>query len=213
MKTFDIIAVFGLVCLGTSASSARSQTPIAPPVAPPPAKAPDAKSAPAPKAEPSELPPDLQKQLDDALKEIDKLKVPEDAKENLRKRIALRPLTLRTTHLFGMSLQRPLPILVEQLQLPPMQGLALADVKADSPAAAAGLLRYDVLIEVNGKPIPSDVVVFRNDLKDVKPGTDLTFVVVRRGKRETIKGFKLPEAAGPIPPAPPAIPKLEAVRR
>ena len=47
---------------------------------------------------------------------------------------------------------------------------------------------------LNGKPVPSDMTDFQKLLKDIKPDAAVDAVVLRKGKKETIKGLKLPEA-------------------
>jgi hypothetical protein len=93
--------------------------------------------------------------------------------------------------------------LVEQLDLPNGQGLVVAEVRPDSPAARAGLKKHDILLEVNGKPVPAEPEELARQLEDVKPDTAIDVLVLRKGKRETIKGLKLPEAGPAAPPAAP----------
>src|SRR5262249_39104768 len=63
----------------------------------------------------------------------------------------------------------------------------------DSAAAKAGVKPHDILLEFAGKPVPSDVDSFRKILDDVKAKTEVDVVVLRKGKRETLKGLTLPE--------------------
>jgi hypothetical protein len=83
------------------------------------------------------------------------------------------------------------PELRAQLDLPEGKGLLVGAVLPGSPAARAGLKRYDVLVEVNGKEVPSSGDALRALLADVKPGTAVDLVVFRKGKRHTIKGLNL----------------------
>jgi len=94
----------------------------------------------------------------------------------------------------GVRASRPSDALADQLDLPRGQGLVVDDVEPDSAAARAGLKPHDVLLEFNGKPVPDDVRQFAGQLHDVKAGTPVDALVLRKGKRETIKGVKLPEA-------------------
>jgi membrane-associated protease RseP (regulator of RpoE activity) len=94
----------------------------------------------------------------------------------------------------GASLQSPSATIVDQLNLPEKQGVVLQEVKPDSAAAKAGLKNHDILLELDGKPVPSDLDDFHKMLKGIKPDTAVDAVVLRKGKKETIKGLKLPEA-------------------
>lgn len=122
----------------------------------------------------------------------------------------------------GAMVEAPSAVLVEQLDLPKNVGIVLTEIQADSAAAKAGLKANDILLEIGGKPVPSEAQEFRDALKEIKADTAVDAVVLRKGKRETIKGLKLPEVKEdpfggfggfrgvpqalvdpPIPPAPP----------
>jgi beta-lactamase regulating signal transducer with metallopeptidase domain len=102
----------------------------------------------------------------------------------------------------GARLVKPSAALVEHLDLPKDQGLVLEEVKADSPAAKAGLKTNDILLELNGKPVSSKMQEFEKLLADIKPDTAIEAVVLRKGKKETIKGLKLAEAEKVVPGVP-----------
>jgi PDZ domain len=108
----------------------------------------------------------------------------------------LRPIGGLTTGggRLGVRVERPSDVLQSQLDLPNGQGLVCLDVPADSPAGKAGIKPHDILLEVAGKPVPNDVNEFVKNLKDVKPDAAVDVVVLRKGKKETVKGVKLPEA-------------------
>jgi serine protease Do len=54
----------------------------------------------------------------------------------------------------GLSVQTLTPDIAEQLQLPPLtKGVVVSQVGDASPAAAAGIRRGDVILEVNRKPV------------------------------------------------------------
>src|SRR5262249_30578655 len=65
---------------------------------------------------------------------------------------------------------------------------------------------HDILLELNGKAVPNDLTQFEKMLDDIKPDAAVDAVVLRKGKKETIKGLKLPEAKEPAVPAFPAVP-------
>jgi membrane-associated protease RseP (regulator of RpoE activity) len=103
----------------------------------------------------------------------------------------------------GASIEKPSSVLVEQLDLPKNQGLVIGDVSVGSAAAKAGLKPNDILLELNGKPVPNDPAEFRKQLNDVKAGTPVDAVVMRKGRRESVKGITLPEAKADEPAANP----------
>ena len=65
------------------------------------------------------------------------------------------------------------------------KGVAIADVLKDSAAEKAGLKRYDVIIELDGKPVENGNE-FLNRVAMLKPGTTVKIVVLRDGKRKTL---------------------------
>jgi membrane-associated protease RseP (regulator of RpoE activity) len=117
----------------------------------------------------------------------------------------------------GVMATKPSETLVEQLDLPKDRGLVIEDVVADSAAAKAGLKAHDILLELDGKPVSQDVREFKKYVDEIKADTPVDVVVLRKGKKETIKGLKLPEAKAaaapalpnfPNPPRPPRLPAL-----
>jgi membrane-associated protease RseP (regulator of RpoE activity) len=101
---------------------------------------------------------------------------------------------LRGSGRLGAMVEKPSAALVEQLDLPKDQGIVLTEVKTDSAAAKAGLKANDILLELNGKPVASDPQEFRKQLASIKADQSVDAVVLRKGKRETVKGLKMPEA-------------------
>lgn len=103
----------------------------------------------------------------------------------------------------GVRVDRPSEALAEQLDLPKGKGLVIAEVRPDSAAAKAGLKVHDILVEIGGKAVPSDVREFVSQVREIKAGTPVDVVVKRKGKTETVKGLSLPEARpGPAPRRP-----------
>jgi hypothetical protein len=100
----------------------------------------------------------------------------------------------------GVLVKAPESALVDQLNLPKDQGLVLEEVGANSAAAKAGLKRHDILLELGGKAVPSNPEGFARLLQGVKPNAPVDAVVLRKGKKETIKGLSLPEAKQPARP-------------
>lgn len=100
----------------------------------------------------------------------------------------------------GATVRKPDATLTEQLDLPKNQGIVIGEVKPDSAAAKAGLKANDILLELNGKPVSSEPREFVKMLDEIKPNTPVDAVVMRKGKKETIKGLSLPEAPKPANP-------------
>jgi membrane-associated protease RseP (regulator of RpoE activity) len=99
----------------------------------------------------------------------------------------------------GIHIETPSPTLVDQLDLPQGEGLVVLDVLADSAAAAAGLKPHDILLEFDGKPVPADGRAFIKMLEGVKPGVAVEVTILRKGRKETIKGVTLPEGKPTLP--------------
>jgi len=112
----------------------------------------------------------------------------------------------------GARVDRPGATLADQLDLPKDQGVVLEDVLADSPASKAGLKQHDILLELGGKPVPSNPEEFVKFLGELKPNEAMDAVVLRKGKRETVKGLKLAdvkvEKPGRLPGLLPGFPAL-----
>jgi hypothetical protein len=94
----------------------------------------------------------------------------------------------------GVQVEKPSAELVDQLDLPKDQGLVVREVGPTSAAAKAGLRQHDVLLELAGQPVPSKPDEFAKMLSAIKPNKPVDVVVLRKGKRETVKGLSLPEA-------------------
>jgi serine protease Do len=70
----------------------------------------------------------------------------------------------------------------------------VASVEKDGPAAKAGLQPHDLVMELAGKPVPSDTPALRKLLASIAPDATVSAVVIRRGKREEIRAWVLPAA-------------------
>jgi beta-lactamase regulating signal transducer with metallopeptidase domain len=91
----------------------------------------------------------------------------------------------------GVRVEKPGDTLVDQLDLPAGEGLVVVEVAADSAAAAAGLKPHDILLEFDGKPVPADAPAFVKMVQEVKGGVPVEATVLRKGRRETLKGLTL----------------------
>jgi len=94
----------------------------------------------------------------------------------------------------GVHVAVPSPTIVDQFGLDQDHGLVIVDVAPDSAAAKGGLKAHDVLVEFNGKPVPSNLEEFVRQLDEIKADAKVDAVVWRKGKKETVKEIALPEA-------------------
>ena len=94
---------------------------------------------------------------------------------------------------FGVRLEKPSPALIEQLDLPAGKGLLVIDVINGMPADRAGVKVNDILLEFGGKPVPDNIFDFVQIVNSAKTDAKLDAVVLRKGKKEAIKGIELPE--------------------
>lgn len=93
----------------------------------------------------------------------------------------------------GVQVEKPSDSLADQLELPRGQGVVVTEVVPNSAAAKAGLKVNDVLLEIGGKKVPNDAAGLARLVADLKGGEAIEAVVLRKGKKETVKGITLPE--------------------
>ena len=94
----------------------------------------------------------------------------------------------------GIFVEAAAPTLANQLDLPAGQGLVLEQVQAGSAADKAGLKAHDILLEINGQPVPDEIAAFARVVATFKAQTPFDVMLLRKGRRETIKGLALPES-------------------
>jgi serine protease Do len=123
----------------------------------------------------------------------------------------------------GVVLTDVTPDLQRSLKLPVSRGALVQDVTDGSPAAAAGLLPYDVILSVDGREVLSNDELIR-DISGRQPGTLTRLDVLRDGRkhvtqirlierpRELSGGEPRPSSTGPAPAVPEAPPLGLAVR-
>jgi beta-lactamase regulating signal transducer with metallopeptidase domain/membrane-associated protease RseP (regulator of RpoE activity) len=168
-----------------------------------PAKA-DVQKAPA-----NPAPPDQDKQKDDAPKAPQPPGTPfppgrggfgEDQREmmqRMRQRGMMGGGFFGAHARLGVTVHAPSEALVDQLDLPKDQGLVVGQVLPDTPAAKAGLKPNDILLEFNGKPVSTNQGEFVRQVQEIKPDAKVDIVVLRKGKKETVKDLTLPEEKQP----------------
>ncbi|MDQ7788048.1 MAG: DegQ family serine endoprotease [Thermodesulfovibrionales bacterium] len=86
----------------------------------------------------------------------------------------------------GVTIQELTPELASEFGLKRSNGALVSDVAKDSPAAKAGILRGDIILEFNGKEV-KDVSSLRNMVAQSKSGTEISMKILRSGKEFTVK--------------------------
>lgn len=74
---------------------------------------------------------------------------------------------------------------VKELKLSAERGVLLSEIVPDSPAAKAGLIANDVVVEVNGQRIEG-TAQFRRMIREVPAGRAVQLTVWREGKTQTL---------------------------
>ncbi|MEM8884101.1 MAG: S1C family serine protease [Planctomycetota bacterium] len=83
---------------------------------------------------------------------------------------------------FGVKLQPISEALAAQLPGVPQGAGSVSFVAPDGPAAKAGVRRHDLLLSVNGKPLP-DIHRLRETLCTSEPGKAVKLEIMREGKK------------------------------
>jgi serine protease Do len=86
----------------------------------------------------------------------------------------------------GVTIQELTPELSQKFGLKKSNGALVSDVAKDSPAAKAGIIRGDIILEFNGKEI-KEVSSLRNMVAQSKIGAEISMKILRSGKEYTIK--------------------------
>jgi serine protease Do len=100
----------------------------------------------------------------------------------------------------GVMVARPSDAMADQLDLPKGQGVVVEEVQDGSAAAKVGLKVHDIVLELDGKAAPSEPAEFARQVSEVKADTAVDVVVLRKGRKETLKGLKLPEVKPDLGP-------------
>ncbi len=85
----------------------------------------------------------------------------------------------------GVMIQPLTEELAQSFKVSDSHGVLIGDVTADSPGAAAGLQRGDVIVQLDGQSV-EDMTAFRNRVALIKPGTKANLTVLRNGERKEI---------------------------
>ncbi len=83
----------------------------------------------------------------------------------------------------GVAIQKITPELAKSFGLNKEKGALITEVYSGSPAAKAGFMRGDVIVEFNGEKVedPHDLSLY---VGNSKPGTDAQVIALRDGKRK-----------------------------
>ena len=90
-----------------------------------------------------------------------------------------------TRGFLGIVIQQLTPDLAQSFGMAPRQGILVAQVSPDSPAAKAGLRQGDIIIAHEGQPV-TDVGAFRNRIALTPPGQVTRITLVREGKEQEV---------------------------
>jgi serine protease Do len=85
----------------------------------------------------------------------------------------------------GVTLTDVTPALQRALNLSTTQGAIVQDVTANSPAARAGLRAYDVIVDVEGRPVRGNEELIR-EIAARQPGSVARLDIVRDGRRQSL---------------------------
>ena len=94
----------------------------------------------------------------------------------------------------GIQIEKPSAVLAEQLDLPADSGIVVTAVTPGSVAEKVGLKTNDVVLKLAGKDAPNEPAAFTELVARQKGGEKFEVVVLRKGKKETIKDVELPVA-------------------
>jgi len=96
------------------------------------------------------------------------------------------PIPTKPTPYIGVITTPPPAVLSAQLGLAEGFGLVVSDVLPDSPAAKAGVQRYDVLTKFNDQQLV-DSGQFSTLVRALKKGTEASITLLRKAQEQTLK--------------------------
>jgi serine protease Do len=91
-----------------------------------------------------------------------------------------------TRSFLGVSIQELTPAMARGLGIEASQGIVVADVVAQSPAARAGIEEGDVILSLDGEEA-TGVSQFRNRIAATRPGTRVRLETLRDGRRREVQ--------------------------
>jgi hypothetical protein len=127
------------------------------------------------------------RQVEDRKEQVEKTQ-----KERVR---AIQPMVAAAGAMrLGVRLDRPSAAMADQLNLGEDRGLVIVDVVDGSSAEKAGFKANDILVEFAGKSVSSNAGEFTRQIRELKSDEAVDAVVLRKGRKERIRGIKLAEA-------------------
>ena len=89
-----------------------------------------------------------------------------------------------TRGFLGVSIQNMNPELSEWFEMENGHGIIVAEVSEDSPASKGGLLRDDIIVELDGHVV-DEIGSFRSRIATTRPGDAVKLGIIRGGERIT----------------------------
>jgi len=89
------------------------------------------------------------------------------------------------TVMLGVTMEQPGPALCKHMNLNPARTTLLVDIIPGLPADKAGLVDHDLVVAVDGLP-NAGANDIRNQLKKMKPGDTITFMVQRGAENKSV---------------------------
>lgn len=93
----------------------------------------------------------------------------------------------------GIMIEKPSQALVEHLDLGKDQGIVIHQVIKGSSAEKAGLKTNDIILKFADKSVSSDPSQLIKMIDGMDGDQEITAIVLRKGKKETVEGIKLGE--------------------
>jgi serine protease Do len=90
-----------------------------------------------------------------------------------------------TRGFLGVGIQEVTPELASNFGAKDSKGALVSEVKANSPAANAGILRGDIIREVNGDAV-NDTAALKFKVAEMAPGSNLSLKVLRNGVEKNL---------------------------
>lgn len=110
--------------------------------------------------------------------------IPINMAKNIRQQLVKHGTVTRGR--LGVYIQDMTKELAESFDIDQREGILVAQVMDDSPAEEAGIKQGDVILQLEGEKVDK-VANFRNQISLTRPGTDVTLLVLRDGKKKEIE--------------------------
>jgi hypothetical protein len=104
---------------------------------------------------------------------------------------------VRSAGRLGVHVDRLPEALADQLDLTADRGFIVVRVLPETPAARAGIKTHDILLEINGRPVPQSIEDLHTLVSQIKEDRTFDIVILRKGQKKTISGLKLPPVQSP----------------